>query len=409
MGRAVEARFGKRAVPYRPGARPFSTAGQRVARGSRQPLYRPVSSPQPAPSTRLAGLDLLRLLAAFAVLMFHFGYAGPSRGLMQTGFPELAAIGKYGFLGVDLFFLISGFVIAVSAHGRTWSQFGVSRLMRLYPAHVFCMTMTAIVLASAGSTATVPPAPTTIVQWVANLTMFAPALGQPFMDGAYWSIVIEILFYGWVGVFIALGLFQRRLLTIIAVWLAIAFINESLYQWRPLRLAFLTEYAGMFAGGILIHRIRAGERGLATFALLGFAVVLGALHAFEAQRVVARFYGDTVDIGVMWLLLGGVYAVFCGALVVSRRLPATPLVLMLGGLTYPLYLVHQSAGYVLIDRLAPLMGRWAALGLTVAAALAVAWIAYRFVEPTGRDLLRRAMGILLAAKQGPIGVTPARQ
>ena len=409
MGRAVEARFGKRAVPYEPGARPFSAAGQRLARGNRQPFYRAVSPPQVALATRLAGLDLLRLFAALAVLLFHFGYAGPTRSLMQTGFPELAAVGKYGFLGVDLFFLISGFVIAVSAQGRTWSQFGVSRLVRLYPAHVFCMTVTAIVLASVGSTAALPPAPTTFVQWLANLTMFAPAFGQPFMDGVYWSIVIEIVFYGWVGVFMALGLFQRRLLTIIAVWLAIAFVNESLYQWRPLRLALITEYAGMFASGILIHRIRAGERGLATFALLGFAVVLGALHAFEAQRVVARFYGDTVDVGLMWLLLGGVYAVFCGALYVSRRLPSTPLVLTLGGLTYPLYLVHQSAGYVLIDRMALSMGRWAALGLTVAAAVAVAWIAYRFVEPAGRDVLKRAMRNLLAAQQGPIGVTPARQ
>mgnify|MGYP001332704133 CR=1 FL=1 len=405
MATAVETRFGKRTVRYRPGARPFSAGGTRQARGSRMPLYRPVSPPRAAPSPRLAGLDLLRLVAALAVVMFHFGYAGPTRGFMQTAFPELAGLARYGFIGVDLFFLISGFVIAASVEGRTWRAFAISRLIRLYPAHVFCMSVTAAVLTALAA----PGGGPTVIQWLANLTMFAPALGQPFMDGAYWSIVIEIVFYGWVGVFIALGLFQRRLLSIIAVWLAIAFVNESLFQWRPLRLGLITEYAGMFASGILIHRIRLGERGLATFVLLGFAVALGALHAFEAQRVVLRLYADTLDTGLLWVLHAAIYAIFCGALCMSSRLAATPLVLTLGGLTYPLYLVHQNAGYALIDHLAPGLGRWPALAVTLAAALALAWIACRLVEPGGRDLIRRALRNFAAHGQSPIGVTPAPQ
>ena len=186
-------------------------------------------------SGRLAGLDLLRLLAALGVLAYHYcfrGYAGAPQ-LVHVGYPELAGTARYGFLGVDLFFIISGFVIAASAQGRSWTAFGIARAARLYPAFLVCMTTTAIVLAIAGSEVHT----VTAVQWVANLIMVPRIVGQPFMDGAYWSIVLEIVFYGWVALFIALGMFERRLLTIIAVWLAIAALNEHVLGIKALRWA----------------------------------------------------------------------------------------------------------------------------------------------------------------------------
>jgi peptidoglycan/LPS O-acetylase OafA/YrhL len=133
-----------------------------------------------ARADRLAGLDLLRLLAALAVVLFHYAYTGPTRGSSSAAFPELAGIAKYGFLGVDLFFVISGLVIACSVDGRSWHAFARARFLRLYPGHLVCMTATALVLATLGSGLT----PVTFAQWAANLTMVAPALGQPFMDGA---------------------------------------------------------------------------------------------------------------------------------------------------------------------------------------------------------------------------------
>ncbi len=343
----------------------------------------------PLPATtavpdRLAGLDILRLVAALAVVAFHFGYAGPMRGGMTTSFPELAGLAKYGFLGVDLFFLISGYVITASAFGRSWHAFAISRLLRLYPAHVVSMTATAIVLAILGGAGT----PVTIQQWLANLTMVAPALGQPFMDGAYWSIVIEIVFYGGVGVLVAAGLFERRLLAIIAVWLAVACLNEVLIHSRVIRLGLCTEYAGLFASGILIQRIRAGERNLWAWLLLGAAFGLGLMHAFENIRTIARLYGDTLGLARLWAVHVGIYAVFIGGLWASRFMPASRTVLTIGGLTYPLYLVHQQAGYSLIDALAPMAGRWMALIAVIALALAFSFAVLRWVEPAGRQLMR---------------------
>lgn len=353
----------------------------RVVHGG-QPRNAPIDRRQ-----RLAGLDLLRLVAAVAIVAFHFGYAGPARPFMTTGFPELSGVARYGFLGVDLFFIISGFVIAASTQGRGFGQFAFARVVRLYPGHVVCMTISAVVLALWG----LPPHGATFVQWVANLTMVSPALGQPFIDGAYWSIVLELVFYAWVAALVGLGLFERRTLTIVAVWLAVCFLNEAVLHVKPLRILLLTEYGPMFASGILLQRIHRGDQRLAVWCLLGCAASLALLHAFEVQAVFARLYDAKIDIGMVWLLTVVVYAVFVTAVAVSARIHATPMVLTLGSLTYPLYLLHQNIGYVSIDRLAPYTGRWAALVITLAAIVTVAWLVARFAEPMGRRMLGTLM------------------
>ena len=65
---------------------------------------------------RVNEIDLLRFVAALAVVFFHYafrGYAADDRSIMP--YPLLAPIAKYGYLGVELFFLISGFVILMTA------------------------------------------------------------------------------------------------------------------------------------------------------------------------------------------------------------------------------------------------------------------------------------------------------
>ena len=83
--------------------------------------------------SRLRVLDLLRFCAALAVVMFHF--VETSAWGTRRAFPALIDFSMFGVYGVRLFFVISGFVILMSAWGRTSGQFVVSRIARLYPAY----------------------------------------------------------------------------------------------------------------------------------------------------------------------------------------------------------------------------------------------------------------------------------
>jgi peptidoglycan/LPS O-acetylase OafA/YrhL len=361
-----------------------------------------------APGTRLGGLDLLRLLAALAVVAFHYLYAGPQRGVTHLAYPELADVARYGFLGVQMFFVISGFVIAASVAGRSAGQFAVARAARLYPAHLVCMTLTAAVVAGLGAGAY----HLSLAQWLANLTMVAPALGQPFMDGAYWSIVVELTFYGWVAALIWCGVLERRLLMIVAVWLALSAINEAALGSKLVRLLLISEHAPLFASGMVLHRLWSGDRRAVVWLTGVVAVVLGGMHGQSAIAYFDAVYNERLSAATLCVLHIGIHVAFVLALAASQRLPASPLVLGLGGLTYPLYLLHQHAGHTLIARIEPIAGRWAALGVVVALVLAVSWLVWRFVEPAGRRLIlmvARIAGSRRSTAAEAMAARPARE
>ena len=87
---------------------------------------------------RIETLDLLRAVAVLAVVLFHYAFRGAAAdGFTHISWADAAPFAKYGYLGVQLFFVISGFVIAYSADGRTATAFAIARVSRIYPGFVF--------------------------------------------------------------------------------------------------------------------------------------------------------------------------------------------------------------------------------------------------------------------------------
>jgi peptidoglycan/LPS O-acetylase OafA/YrhL len=234
--------------------------------------------------SRVPGLDLLRLAAVAAVVFYHYGFWGPaSHGAPQVALPYLASYAQYGFLGVPIFFAISGFVIAYSAEGRTPVGFAIARFSRIYPTFLFCMTLTfATILLLGGTNFEV-----SFAQWFANLFVAAPALGQSYVDTSYWSQVIEVAFYAWVAAFLALGLFPRRIDAIILVWLGITFANELTIDAPIFEKIFIADDSGFFAVGLLIYEYYRGRRDLKLFSILALSVgtsVFQAIHRCRRSR-----------------------------------------------------------------------------------------------------------------------------
>ncbi|PJI54488.1 hypothetical protein CTI14_14985, partial [Methylobacterium radiotolerans] len=119
-----------------------------------------------------------------------------------AAYPGLFAWTWFGWIGVELFFVISGFVIAYSAEHATARAFLRSRLLRLVPAVWICATLTALVSLAIGRMGSVPH----VLRAYLDCVLFVPV--EPWLDGVYWTLGVEIAFYALVFALLRLGRFR---------------------------------------------------------------------------------------------------------------------------------------------------------------------------------------------------------
>jgi len=347
---------------------------------------------KPRPATRLHNLDLLRLASAAMVVLFHYGFRMAISGEVGgVGFPELAPVAMWCDAGLLVFFAISGYVIALSAENRTAYDFAAGRVARLWPTFVACATITALVLLAWP----VPgiPAPT-VPQWLAQFVIVSRLAGQPFMDGAYWTIVYEIVFYGWVFLLLAAGWFKSGWRIAVLAWLALSAANELFVHSGAVTKLFITEYSGFFSFGlVLFHARRRFDAGAAALLALALAWATAATFFIIEPRMVA-------DYGVVRPAWGVALTapLALGAVALAALAPALPirpaLAFGLGALTYPLYLLHQHIGYAVFTRFADAGNRWPVFGLLVAGLLLASWLIATLVEPPARRAVVEMAGRL---------------
>ena len=127
-------------------------------------------------------LDLLRFLAAIAVVFFHYTFLNSINSELTPTYPALEGIFKYGYLGVELFFMISGFVILLTAMKTTAVEFTISRIKRLYPAFWVALIITtlAILFFAIDQQTSVG-----LKQFLFNFTMVPEYLGSVNIDPVY--------------------------------------------------------------------------------------------------------------------------------------------------------------------------------------------------------------------------------
>jgi peptidoglycan/LPS O-acetylase OafA/YrhL len=170
-------------------------------------------------------IDLLRFLAALSVVLYHYTFRGfTADNMSPLEFSELAAVFRYGYLGVNLFFIISGFVILLTAMNRSATGFVESRVIRLFPAYWFCASFTFLVTLTLGA----PRFSVTVPQYLVNLTMIHEVFGVTSLDGVYWTLLIELKFYFLVWILVLLRQI-RRVFHFLAGWLVLSVMLHLLH------------------------------------------------------------------------------------------------------------------------------------------------------------------------------------
>lgn len=144
----------------------------------------------------LIGIDIVRFACAISVMSFHYcttAWLGPSqeaaRLLADASRPDpgLVAAARFNWIGVQIFFTISGCVIARSMVSSRGLSFLRKRLLRLLPAAWICSTATLITLAAAGT-----DQGDLLLRWARSLVLWP--LGRQ-IDPSYWTLSIELCFY----------------------------------------------------------------------------------------------------------------------------------------------------------------------------------------------------------------------
>ncbi|WP_234388646.1 acyltransferase family protein [Streptomyces sp. AS58] len=348
---------------------------------------------------RLAAIDGLRLVAAVMVAAYHFlGTPTPhfwGETEIRDFAPFLHEVSRYGWLGVEFFFIISGFVICMSCWGRTTAQFTVSRISRLFPAY-WCAVLLVVLLVLVARLGDWPAAtridPRTVL---GNLTMAPGPLGLDLISGVSWTLWVEARFYLLMAVLLIFGLSYRRVVAFCGAWLLAGVIALEVHS--PLLNEFvLTRYTGLFVAGIVLYLMRRFGQNLLLWLLLGFA------WCYELTVLQIRVDGHVTTIPgesqPSWAVCAATLTVCLGLLALAGVGPLSGLqwrwLVTAGGLTYPFYLIHQSIGVPLakgLIRAFPEVGPLPAMTVSVLCMLGLAWVIWKWVEGRLGRLLRQRL------------------
>jgi peptidoglycan/LPS O-acetylase OafA/YrhL len=326
-------------------------------------------------TNRVNELDLLRFLGALAVVFFHYSFRGYAADAMSVmPYPLLASWAKYGYFGVELFFLISGFVILMTASGRSFRYFAISRLVRLYPAFWVCCTITFAMTILIGA----PRYSASFGQYLVNMTMLSGFVGVPLIDNAYWTLFVEMVFYAVVGGALLLGKIHQ-FQSILIAWLLAEIALEVLpIGQHPVRV--LADYSVFFIAGAGYFLIWSKGLSFARVTIVATAWGLAMLQAFDRLLVFEDRYKTSASAVVVFGLLTTFFVVM---LLVSLRRTGTlgryrwPLA---GALTYPLYLLHENVGFMIFNALYPAINPHILFWGTIAVVMGAAFAVHVFIE-----------------------------
>lgn len=360
--------------------------------------------PSPDPAHRAWPLDILRILAALLVLVQHWSIVG----LSDVFDSQIAtSIFSYGFLGVDLFFFISGIVITRSALSSSARKFTVSRFARLAPAYLV------ILLISIPVGIFTKDMRYEASSIFSSLT-FSEFVTQPPEDDLLildsWTLWIEIQFYFTIALILLIfGLWQlvsrsNEKLTlsifkvIFSIWLGFIALNAAGDSGVPTLLT-LGGFATAFICGGLFGTVTNWNSLIRLSPILLLATTL-MFYGFYNRSLNSPNEIGGLDLQSSHVLVSVVLVALCligvlaGLLVSPLPIRAAKVITILALATYPLYLMHQELGNRAILKLTEwgVPVTFSVLMTFVGSVAFSIYISMRIEPPLRRMILSRGMG-----------------
>ena len=335
-------------------------------------------------SSRIFELDALRALAALNLLLFHFTWVYSAKyGFESPVFGYMFPFGKYG---VQMFFMLSGFVNAFTLLRKkpTATDFVAGRAIRILPLFWLVVILNVFLLSSVtmfGQTVSVDST-------VANMSVMPMLFGYQCMEPVTWTLMIEILFYGFLLIALFTGRLSKPMLGFM-IWVLVGclvggFANQGIQSWLPETTiaqisAFIDEllmfrWMPLFAMGILLNEIKM-KRGKLHLNVLGILFAATVFHLVDVKD-----HNPLATAVLFGLLLFSAY----GRIPVLRFKP----LLFIGSISYPLYLFHNNIGTLVMSQLESIgVHPFASFLFTTALVIAMsAFLTFYFERPISRFL-----------------------
>lgn len=319
-------------------------------------------------------LDLMRGVAAISVVLYHYLYRGWINGeFTEESFGGYDGFFKYGYIGVQFFFVISGYMIARSMKDKSPYEFFRSRILRLYPAYWVCLTITLVVMIVwGGEIFTI-----NFYDALLNYTMISKLIGVPFVDGAYWTLIYEIIFYFWF--FVGLLLIRNRILELFFCLMLIGFYVDYVMGFKYWSALFGGVFVSYFLAGISFYLYSERRRFKYLF-VVGLALLASIWQAYDQAEYKASAGNADITPVVAVLLVIAIYVVF--GLVSLRvfddvriRWSST-----IAAMSYPIYLIHQNVGYIFINQMHGHVHWSVVLGTVLAIVIITSWLVTKYFE-----------------------------
>lgn len=331
---------------------------------------------------RIYTIDLLRFIASISVVLYHLFFRGwAADNMSDVSFENIGYVFRYGYLGVDLFFILSGFVISHSIDNKSISGFVISRISRLYPIYWLSVTITCFVSIAIGDSRF----SVDLYQYLMNLTMFHNYANVESIDGVYWTLFVEMKFYILIGIFLILNKIKETTLDSgVIIWTLFSLLYyffDDYILFRVLNVFLFFDYAPLFIAGIVYSQIYRKGSCFKYYTILFVSLLLSINHSVYKGDVLDNHFNFPFSSIIISFIIFSFYLIMFMVSTNRLNLFNSARYIQLGMLTYPLYLIHQNIGFIALNNLQDHLNKYILVSLVLIMLIFASYLMSKFYEP----------------------------
>ena len=317
---------------------------------------------------KIVGLQVIRGGAALVVMLYHYTsrYNDIIYLKAHSSWPINVSWGCYA---VIMFFLISGFLTAYNiVNQESPGRFIKKRINRLYPTFWVALILTFLVtyLFKIGNVS--------FTDFLFNFTMLPMLFGKEPVDGVYWTQQYEILFYAYIAVILSVRKKWFSILTICfllsMIVLSNLFNGSNCLFAKIIRVFGIVEYSAVFVLGLITGFLYNKQLKIKFFVPL----FLFAVGTFYLEKGLMQF----IALLISYILM--TYVIFRKKSFLNSCSAINKFFIFIASCSYPLYLIHQKIGYIIIHKILSFYDSEFIILLPMLISVFLAFFIHKYVE-----------------------------